>query len=111
MQTSHVSHPVYRVDKFIVPNHARDEFLDKVNQTHQLLRTLEGFAQDFILEQVGGPGEFNIVTVVIWSDAKFIENARQAVMAKHEEMNLNPQEMYARLSIKADVATYKKTDG
>jgi heme-degrading monooxygenase HmoA len=107
--TSKESERIYRVDKFIVPSQALGEFIDKVEKTHEALRTVEGFVQDFVLEQVGGSSEFNVVTVVIWESEKSIENAKQAVIARHKEMNLNPQEMYARLGIKADVATYKQS--
>jgi hypothetical protein len=31
-------------------------------------------------------------------------------MAKHQEMNFSPQEMFARLGIKADLGNYKKIE-
>jgi heme-degrading monooxygenase HmoA len=58
------SERIYRVDKFVVPDRAREEFLHKVRRTHELRRTLPGFLQDFVLEQSSGPGEFNVVTIV-----------------------------------------------
>jgi heme-degrading monooxygenase HmoA len=101
---------LYRVDKFVVPAHAREEFVSKVQTTHELLRTLPGFVQDFVLEQSSGPGEFNMVTIVEWDSVEAIEPARAAVLAKHQEMNFNPQEMFARLGIKADLGNYKKIE-
>lgn len=59
------SERIYRVD-FVVPDHAREEFINRVRRTHELLRTQPGFLQDFVLEQSSGPGEFNFVTVVEW---------------------------------------------
>ena len=47
---------IYRVDKFIVPQAAREEFLKKVHDTHSVLRHQPGFIRDTILEQVAGPG-------------------------------------------------------
>ena len=102
------SERVYRVDKFVVPDHAREEFISKVQTTHELLRTMSGFVQDFVLEQSVEPGEFNIVTIVEWDSAEVLEPARAAVMAKHKEMNFNPQEMFDRLGIKADVGNYRQ---
>jgi heme-degrading monooxygenase HmoA len=101
---------VYRIDKFNVPGSARKEFIDKVHSTHELLRTLPGFIHDNVLEQIGGPGEFNFVTIVIWDSMESMEAARNAVMAKREETGFNPQEMFARLGIKADLANYKQID-
>jgi hypothetical protein len=98
----------YRVDKFIVPGHARDEFLEKVHATHVLLRSQAGFVQDFILEQASGPGEFNFVTIVEWENAGAMEPVRQAVTALHKRMNFDPHELFARLGIRADLGNYKR---
>jgi heme-degrading monooxygenase HmoA len=103
-----MSDRIYRVDKFIVPNAAREEFLDKAHQTHALLKTQPGFLQDFVLEQASGPGEFNFVTVVEWASQEAVEHARTAVQALHREMNFNAQELFARTGIKADLANYKR---
>jgi hypothetical protein len=37
-----------------------------------------------------------------------IEAARKAVTTKYEETGFNPQEMYSRLGIKADLANYQE---
>ena len=104
------SERIYRVDKFVVPDHARQEFISRVRNTHQLLRTLPGFLQDFVLEQSSGPSEFNFVTIVEWDGVESIENAKAAVMAMHKAMNCNPQEMFARLGIRADLGHYRQID-
>jgi heme-degrading monooxygenase HmoA len=105
-----MSERIYRVDKFVVPSGAREEFLGKARRTHSLLRAQLGFLQDFVLEQSSGPGEFNFVTIVEWASQEAIENARSAVLALHREMNFNPQEMFARMGIKADLANYKRLE-
>jgi heme-degrading monooxygenase HmoA len=100
---------IYRVDKFIVPDEARSEVIGKLRSTHALLKEQPGFVQDFVLAQSSGPGEFNFVTIVEWESEEAVENARSAVMALHREMNFDPQEVFARLRIKADLANYKPT--
>jgi heme-degrading monooxygenase HmoA len=101
---------VYRVDKFVVPSPAREEFLERARRTHSLLQAQPGFVQDFILEQSSGPGEFNFVTLVEWASQEAFENARQAVQKLHAEMKFNPQETIARLGIKADIANYTRLE-
>lgn len=101
---------VYRVDKFVVPGGARDEFLERARRTHALLKAQPGFLQDLILEQSSGPGEFNFVTIVEWANQEAVEKARAAVLSLHREMNFNPQEVFARLDIKADIANYKRLE-
>lgn len=99
---------IYRVDKFIVPAEARTEFISRVEMTHNLLKTLPGFVQDLVLDQTSGPGEFNFVTIVEWEGAAAIENAKAAVVAMQQQSNFNPQELFHRLGIKADLANYQK---
>ncbi|WNZ26788.1 antibiotic biosynthesis monooxygenase [Leptolyngbya sp. NK1-12] len=102
-----MTHRIYRVYKFVVPNQAREEFLTQVKKTHQLLKAQPGFIQDFLLEQPADTEEFNVITIVEWRDAKAIEDARAAVMTMHKNTGFNPQEMFARLGIKADLGNYK----
>jgi heme-degrading monooxygenase HmoA len=101
---------VFRVDKFVVPAPAREEFLDKVHATHAVLRTQPGFVRDAILEQSSGPGEFNFVTIVEWQDSDAIEGARRAVVALHQKINFDAQAMTSRLGIRADIANYKRVE-
>ena len=101
---------IYRVDKFVVPSSARQEFLDRVQRTHALLKAQPGFVQDFVLEQFSGPGEFNVVTTVEWASQEAFENASAVITARYREMNFNPQETLARLGIKADLANYKRLE-
>lgn len=102
---------IYRVDKFVVPQAAREEFLERVNATHQILRRQPGFIRDAILEQVAGPGKFNIVTIAEWESQSAIDAAREVVSKAHAESGSNPQETMARLGIEADIANYMPIDG
>lgn len=97
---------VYRMDQFAVPDRARDEFLQKVRQTHEVLRTQPGFLQDFVLERSSGEGEYNLVTIVEWEDEAVVERARSAVRDMHRQIGFNPLEFMARLGIRAAIATY-----
>ena len=65
------------------------------------------FVQDFLLEQVSGPGEFNIVTIAEWESEDFVAGARSGgAAALHRSTNLDPQELFARLDIKPDLGNY-----
>lgn len=110
MKQDHLEH-IYRIDKFIVPEEARAEFLDKVKATHALLQAQPGFVQDLVLEQSAGPGKFNFVTMVEWESEAVVAQARTAVAALHQQMNFNPQALFAQTGITADVATYRKVSG
>ena len=109
-ESSKPSQRLYRVDKFAVPAHGREEFLDRVAKTHAVLRSQEGFVQDFILEQQSGPGEFNFVTFVEWANADIVERVSAAVTKMYAEIDFSPKELISRLEIKADIANYKRLD-
>lgn len=97
----------YRVDKFVVPAAAREEFLVSVMMTHKLLEAQAGFIAHEVLEQVAGSGEFNFVTIARWESADVVERVRAVVAAAHRAANFDPQEMFSRLGIRADIASYK----
>jgi hypothetical protein len=99
---------VYRVDKFVVPAAARQEFLGRVKQTHELLRRQAGFVRDLILEQASGPGAFNFVTLVEWQNEAALVHVRAAVGTFHKEIAFDPQELITRLGIKADIGVYAR---
>lgn len=99
--------PIYRVDKFAVPDSARGALMARIEMTHALLRQQPGFRRDLVLEQISGPGEFNVVTMVEWDGPDAIVAARAAVTAMHRGDGFDPQVMFARLGIRADLANYR----
>lgn len=101
---------VFRVDKFIVPMAARSTFIAKLRETHELLRRQPGFVRDFILEQASGPGKYNVVTLVEWADQASIEAAKAAVIDMQSRTRFNPREMFTKLNITADLATYRPAE-
>jgi hypothetical protein len=105
-----MSKEIFRVDKFVVPAHAREEFLMRVQATHEVLRTQAGFVRDTILEQSSGPGECNFVTIVEWENGDAIEGARRAVAALHHKVNFDAPAMINRPEIRADIANYKRVE-
>ena len=110
MQKRSSARSMFRIDKFNVPASARSEFLAKASGTHRLLETLDGCLQSLILEHVSGSGEFNFVTIVEWDSAESFEKARTAAAARQKEANFNPQDLFARLKIKADLANYSSCE-
>lgn len=105
MQT--LSERLYRLDSFIVPNHARDEFLGRVRETHAFLNVQPGFIQDFLLEQPPEGNAFRLVTLVEWGSEASIENARVAVKALHERATFSPEDFFERLGVHPELGTYR----
>jgi hypothetical protein len=104
--------PFYRIDRFVVPDTARGEFLGRVRMTHDVLRQQPGFIRDALLEHPGeAPGESIILTIAEWRNQAVTEGARAAVAALHIRENFNPQELMARLGIKAELGNYRPLAG
>jgi len=97
----------YRVDKFVVPETAREEFLLNVLMVHEVLQVQPGFMGHSVLEQVSGPGEFNFVTIAQWESAEVAERVRVAVQTAQKACRLDPQALFQRLGIRADIANYR----
>ncbi len=108
MPDSTTSQRIYRLDRFIVPYVAREEFLARVKATHQILNEQPGFIQDFLLEQPVDENTFALATVVEWENSSFIENARAVVKEMHQKTGFNAQETIARLGIKAEFGSYQR---
>jgi hypothetical protein len=55
-------------------------------------------------------GTFDSSQSSVWDSAEAVEAAKKAVTAGQEAMVFSPQEMLARLGIKADLTTYRQVD-
>ena len=98
---------VYRLDRFVVPRLARDEFLMRVNQTHEILRRQAGFLQDFLLERRGEEDATIVVTMVEWDSRETVDRVVPVVQAAHRDMAFNPKETIERLGVKAELGIYE----
>lgn len=101
----------YRLDKFIVPEAAREEFLPRMQAAQEFLRKLPGFVQSFSMEQNPGTGVRHYVTLAEWTDAAAVDVARAAIQDWHKSSEFNREEMYARLGIQAERANYFPVEG
>ena len=101
-----VAEPVYRIDAFDVPNSARDAFLDRVRKIQAILQPLDGCRQNLVLAQSGGPGHFNVVTVVEWDSEAAMASARQAVRERYESEGFDPASFMASLGVQAELGVY-----
>ncbi|ACY99043.1 MULTISPECIES: antibiotic biosynthesis monooxygenase family protein [Thermomonospora] len=101
---------VYRVDKFIVPDQAREEFWRNVRRTHAVLREQPGFLEEVLLERHSGPGRFNAVTIVKWASADDLAAARTAVEQAHRQIGFQPAEFFRTAGIEADLMNYVEVE-
>ena len=97
---------VFKLDRFIVPVAARDEFVARTQPIRDFLQTLDGYMENLLLERPGAEGTVNIVTVARWRDAAAFERARAAAAERYRATGFNPAELIKRLGISADMGNY-----
>jgi heme-degrading monooxygenase HmoA len=107
MSTDSIGQSVLRIDRFIVPASARDEFMTKVSQSRDILANMNGCLQNRILEQASSTGDIKIMTIVEWDSEKSVADARSSVAAIYKERGFNPQEIFANLGITAEIGEYR----
>lgn len=111
MSTSPSTHspaPVFRIDKFAVPADALPAFLEQVHRVRQTLEALPGCQQNLVLTQTGGPGEFNVVTLVEWVNPQAIVAATAAMQKKYAAEGFDPSAFMQTLGVRADLGLYSK---
>jgi heme-degrading monooxygenase HmoA len=111
MNPSSRNQAVFRIDRFVVPAASEMEFLSVVAETNTVFEGMDECVQHHVLKQDGASGASNYITVVEWVSFAAIQKAREAVAAKHKEMNLDPQELFSRLQIKAELGNYVPVTG
>jgi spore maturation protein SpmB len=103
---SSASSSVFRVDKFVAPADALPAFLERVHRIQGMLDTLPGCKQNLVLTQTGGPGEFNVVTLVEWASTPAMDAAKAIVQKKYAKEGFDPASFMQRLGVRVDMGLY-----
>jgi hypothetical protein len=101
-----MSESVFRVDKFAVPAAALPAFMEQLRRVQATLGTIAGCAQNLVLTQIEGTGEFNVVTMVEWTSAQAASAARGIMQKKYVEEGFDPVAFLQRLGVRADMGVY-----
>ena len=94
------------IDKFVVPDNAVEEFIQRMNYNRSFIRQLPGFIQDMAYEQMDESGNTIVVTIAVWENLEAINKAKEAVQAEYNRIGFRPAEMFARLNIAFERGTY-----
>ena len=94
------------IDKFVLSENAKAEFLQRMNYNRTFLRKQPGFISDSAYERTDEHGNLVIVTVAIWENEDAITKAKVAVQAEYKRIGFNMPAMLERLNITIERATY-----
>lgn len=100
---------VVLIDKFIVPEEAKTQFLTEVRKSAAFLRTLPGFVEGFVYESMDSGSRHNVVTTAIWKDEGAFQNAKKIAAEEFQRIGFNPPEIMKKLKIEMDRGVYRRS--
>lgn len=99
---------VHFIDKFIVPENGKMEFLERVAINRAFIRTLPGFIEDVAYERKDETGNLIFITVATWQNMEAVQRAKEKVQEEYKRSGFDLPAMLARLNITIERAVYKE---
>src|SRR5580704_2637926 len=99
--------PLFRVDRFVVPENAVSVFMERLRRTQRSLDAMPGCRQNLVLTRSSGPGRFSVITLVEWESEAAITAAQEAMRSHYADEGFNPGEFMQALDIQADLGLYR----
>ena len=100
---------VVLIDKFVVPEESKAQFFAEVKKSSAFLRTLPGFIEGFIYENMDGGSRHNVVTTAVWTDDEAFQNARKRAAEEFQRIGFNPPEIMKRLKVEIERGVYRRS--
>lgn len=97
---------LYRIDRFTVPEHARDAFLERLVIIRDFLQGQPGCLYNRIAEARQEDGSLSMMTIVEWSTRDAMNAARSEAKAFYEKTGFDPGSFMAAFGIEPDFALY-----
>jgi heme-degrading monooxygenase HmoA len=96
------------IDKFIVPEKSKQEFLERVRINRNFIKHLNGFIKDDAYERTDENGNLIYMTIAVWENEAVLKKAKETVQAEYKKEGFNISEMFERLNIVMDRNIYKE---
>jgi heme-degrading monooxygenase HmoA len=87
------------IDRFVVPQTSKQEFVERMDVNRNFIKNLPGFVEDAAYERLDEQGNLIIVTIATWENEDAIRKAKEAVQAEYKKEGFNMQAMLERLKI------------
>jgi heme-degrading monooxygenase HmoA len=97
------------IDKFVVPEESKSEFLKAVHLSSTFLKTIPGFVEGFVYEKSDGDSRHNVITTAVWENVDAFQNAKKAAATEFEKRGFNPPEIIKRLRVEMERAVYNRS--
>jgi heme-degrading monooxygenase HmoA len=96
------------IDTFTVPEASKDEFREAAVKAQTFIKTLPGYVEGYIYEQMAGESHYNVLTTAVWKNEETFENAKKAVLEEYQRIGYNPQVTRQKLGIEQTRSTYTR---
>jgi heme-degrading monooxygenase HmoA len=97
----------FRIDSFVVPDAAREEFTAAMHRNLAFIRALEGFRGHLVFEKRAGDAAFNLVTIAAWDNREAIERAGKEVRAHYQRIGFDMPGALKRWGVTMTRADYE----
>lgn len=94
------------IDRFIVPQQAKAEFMERMMINRSFIKQLPGFVGDDAYESRDDDGNFLCITIAVWAGEDALKNAKELVQAEYQKQGFNLPAMLARLNIRMERGQY-----
>lgn len=98
------------IDRFIVPEAAKAEFMERMAINRNLIKKLPGFIRDVAFVRESELGELHCITVAVWESEAALKAAKASVQAAYQEQGFNLPAMLERLDIRMERGQFRKLD-
>ena len=98
------------IDKFIVPQKSKQEFLNRVNINRNIIKILNGFVKDDAYERTDEKGNLIFMTIAVWENETVLKKAKEIVQAEYKKEGFDIAEMFTRLNIAMERNTYNEIE-
>jgi predicted ester cyclase len=109
VRQQNANHVIF-IDKFVIPQKAKDEFMSRTNYNRAFIKKLPGFINDNAYQSTDKDGNLLITTVATWENEAALNKAKQIVQTEYKRIGFDPAEMTKRLGITLSRDIYKPLD-
>ncbi|MBS7254954.1 hypothetical protein [Flavobacterium branchiicola] len=96
------------IDKFIVPEKSKQEFLKRVSINRNIIKQINGFIKDDAYERTDEKGNLIYMTIAIWENEIVLKKAKEIVQAEYKKEGFDIAEMFTRLNITIERNIYNE---
>ncbi|WP_264552648.1 hypothetical protein [Flavobacterium sp. N2038] len=96
------------IDKFIVPEKSKQEFLKRVSINRNIIKQLNGFVKDDAYERTDDKGNLIYMTIAVWENETVLKKAKEIVQANYKKEGFDIAEMFERLNITMERNVYNE---